>query len=144
MAVGRQPRQSRGCRPGHGATSGVTRPTHVKGDTIVYGPIRLIGVSDARDLHAAARKLVLEGSDPKGRAREAKRATADTFGQVAARYLAKQIQLKPRTIAKARWQLRGFLIPEIGQKPIDEMLQQCSDWLGSLCASRDVVALRRK
>ena len=98
-----------------------TRPTDGKGDTIVYGPFPLIGLSEARDLHDAARKLVLTGIDPKERAREEKRATADTFAQVAERYLAKQTQLRPRTIAKARWQLREFLNPEIGQKPINEI-----------------------
>ncbi|MGC1386907.1 MAG: hypothetical protein WA807_02750 [Steroidobacteraceae bacterium] len=64
---------------------------------------------------------MLEGIDPKDRAREEKRATADIFAQVAERYLAEQGQLKPRTLAKARWQLREFLNPEIGQKPINEI-----------------------
>jgi integrase len=90
-----------------------------KPDTIVYGPFPLISLDEARDKHDAARKLLLEGIDPKERNREAKRATANTFAEVAQRYIATlEGGVTADTLAKRKWQL-AFITPHVGSKPIN-------------------------
>lgn len=76
----------------------------------------------ARERRDDARRLLADGTDPGAERAAAKLATANTFAAVAEEYLSKQVdRLAPRTVNKARWQLRDFLNPYIGDKPIDKV-----------------------
>jgi integrase len=94
-------------------------PRYAHGNLISFGAYPDVPLKAARDKRDEARKLIAAGRDPSEVRQEAKHATANTFAQVAEEYISKQTNLAPRTITKARWQLR--LLPEISRRPINEI-----------------------
>jgi integrase len=80
-----------------------------------------VSLAMARKRCDEARKLIADNKDPGAIRREAKRATISTFAACAEAYLETRTDLAPRTLSKARWQLRDYLNPVIGDRPINEI-----------------------
>ncbi len=79
----------------------------------------------AREKRFEARRLLANGVDPSVHRQMAKRAAANTFADVAEEYVKQQEEkLAARTVDKARWQLREFINPHLGRKPINEIAAQ--------------------
>lgn len=76
----------------------------------------------ARERHAEARRLVVEGVDP-SLARRRERAGNDCrFGVVAREWLEKNKgPMSPATYRKARWVLVDLVLPKIGERPIAQL-----------------------
>jgi integrase len=91
---------------------------------LALGSYPEVPLAEARKRHGDARALLAKEPpvDPGAERAAAKAATENTFAAVAEDYLSKQVdRLAPRTVGKARWQLRDFLNPHIGDKPIDKV-----------------------
>jgi integrase len=80
-----------------------------------------VSIAEARRRREHNRAMIDDGVNPMLEKRKAKGATSHTFAQVAEAYLETRTDLAPRTLSKARWQLRAFLNPEIGSQPIGEI-----------------------
>lgn len=85
------------------------------------------GLAEAREKHAAARKLLAAGIDPsaerqhaKRQHAEAKQAADDTFEAVTRAWMdtPEQKGLAEVTASKNRWLFETFLFPEIGHLPV--------------------------
>jgi hypothetical protein len=76
----------------------------------------------ARERHAEARRLLVEGVDP-SLARKRERAGNDCrFGVVAREWLEKNKgPMSPATYRKARWVLVDLVLPKIGERPIAQL-----------------------
>lgn len=95
---------------------------------LALGEYPHVTLKDARERRDDARKLLHEEPpvDPAAQRKAAKRATANTFQIIADEFVDKRMvratpPLSPRTIQKARGQLREFIYPRFGQKPIHEI-----------------------
>jgi integrase len=96
------------------------RPRREK--VLALGQYPDVTLAKARERRDVARNLLADNGDPAVEKRNEKAASANTFAAIAEEYLAKQVdRLAPRTLNKARWQLRDFLNPYIGDKPIDKI-----------------------
>jgi integrase len=89
-----------------------------------------VSLKSARERRDEAKRLIAAGTDPSEQRQARKAARDNTFASVAQEWLALQEKppahsphaaLSAVTVAKARWMLDGFLIPEIGSKPIAEL-----------------------
>lgn len=94
--------------------------------TLALGVYPDISLAKARDLRDEARKQIASDIDPAVVRKAAKRATANTFQLIADEFVDKRMKhatppLAPRTITKAEGQLREFIYPRFGQKPIHEI-----------------------
>ncbi len=103
------------------------RPVTGKRNTLSLGTYPDVGLADARQRHAEARKLLAAGVDPGEQRKQAKReqaavaaAAGDTFEVVARLWMARQSVARV-TAEKNRWLLEAFLFPEIGSRPIGEI-----------------------
>lgn len=103
------------------------RPVTGKRNTLSLGIYPDVGLADARQRHAEARKLLAAGVDPGEQRKQAKReqaavvaAAGDTFEVVAREWMARQSVARV-TAEKNRWLLEAFLFPEIGSRPIGEI-----------------------
>lgn len=97
---------------------------------ISLGVFPEVSLKAARERRDEAKRLVAAGTDPSEQRQATKAARENTFASVAQEWLALQetppahsprTPLSAVTVAKARWMLDGFLIPEIGSKPIAEL-----------------------
>jgi integrase len=95
---------------------------------LALGEYPYVSLKDARERRDAALKLLHAEPpiDPGAARKAAKRATANTFQLIADEFVAKRMEratppLAARTIQKARAQLREFIYPRFGQKPIHEI-----------------------
>ncbi|MGO9039310.1 MAG: tyrosine-type recombinase/integrase [Steroidobacteraceae bacterium] len=91
---------------------------------LALGSYPEVPLAEARSRHSDARALLSKEPpiDPGAERAAAKVATGNTFAAVAEDYLNTQAdRLAPRTLSKARWQLREFLNPHIGETPIDQV-----------------------
>jgi hypothetical protein len=83
-----------------------------------------VSLAQARDRHQDARKLVADGTDPNAANREARQvaelAQVNTFAAVAAEFLEHK-NMSGKTLVKARGQLRDFLNPAFGNKPLTQI-----------------------
>jgi integrase len=82
-------------------------------------------LADAREKHAAARKQLQAGIDP-GVHRKATKAAgeeraANSFSVIAEEWLAKQQNMSPATLEKARWTFDSLVNPWIGSRPISDI-----------------------
>jgi integrase len=92
---------------------------------ISFGSYPEVRLAEARDLRHDARKLIAKGTDPSEVRKAAKLAASNSFAQVAEEYVQQQEgNLAKRTVDKARWQLREFVNPMIGNKPINSISAQ--------------------
>lgn len=103
------------------------RPVTGRRNTLSLGTYPDVGLADARQRHAEARKLLAAGVDPGEQRKQAKReqaavaaAAGDTFEVVAREWMARQSVARV-TAEKNRWLLEAFLFPEIGSRPIGEI-----------------------
>jgi integrase len=95
---------------------------------LALGEYPYVSLKDARALRDQALEL-LHGktpTDPAAARKAAKHATANTFQIIADDFVEKRMKratppLAPRTIQKAEAQLREFIYPRFGQKPIHEI-----------------------
>jgi integrase len=86
-----------------------------------------VPLASARKRRDEARALLAEDPpiDPAAERAAAKLATVNTFAAVAEEFIGKQVdRLALRTVDKARWQLREFVNPYIGDMPINEISAQ--------------------
>jgi len=82
----------------------------------VYPDVTLKRAREKRD---AAQELLRDGIDPSIKRREVKRAESISFELVAREWFASQVErLSGRTVAKARWMLETFILPDLGSTPI--------------------------
>ena len=91
-----------------------------------FGVYDLVTLAEAREKRDTARKLLAKGQDPGGARKAAKRAKTNTLRTIADEFVEKRMvkatpPLAPRTIEKARGQLREFIYPQLGQRPIHEI-----------------------
>lgn len=87
-----------------------------------FGSYETTSLKEAREAREEARRLVARGIDPSERRKAEKLSTGNTLEAVAEEYIRmKADQLSPVTMAKARWQLREFLLPALGNRPIHEI-----------------------
>jgi integrase len=98
------------------------KPKSRREKVLALGQYPDVTLAMARERRDSARKLLADNEDPAIEKRNEKAASANTFAAIAEDYLAKHVdRLAPRTVNKARWQLRDFLNPYIGDKPIDKV-----------------------
>ena len=95
--------------------------------TLSIGPYPTITLAIARDRRVDARRLLAEGTDPsqhKQRFKKAEKAAATTFRDVAKRVLAgaRKKKLAAATVDKKQWLLDEYIYPEIGNRPIGELM----------------------
>jgi integrase len=83
------------------------------------------GLADARAKRDATRKQVQAGIDPSAHRKATKAAgeerAANSFEVIAEEWLAKQHNMSPATLKKARWTLDTLVNPWIGARPISEI-----------------------
>jgi integrase len=85
-----------------------------------------VSLRDARERHAAARRLLAQGIDPSAERKEGKRESktriSNSFAALAeAWYTKKSAEWAPSTADKARFYLDSDLIPALGARPIAEI-----------------------
>jgi integrase len=95
---------------------------------LALGQYPYVSLKDARDRRDDALKLLHAEPpiDPAANRKAAKRATANTFQLIAEAYVENRMERampprSPRTVQKARTQLRTFIYPRLGQRPIHEI-----------------------
>jgi integrase len=76
-----------------------------------------VSLKRAREKREEARSHVADGVDPGDLRKAEKQSRGNTFKSLAEEWLAKQGDLAPITVQKARWVL-GFLYRDLGSKPI--------------------------
>jgi integrase len=96
-----------------------------KRKTLSMGTYPDTGLADAREKHAAARKLLAVGVDP-GIQRKAERAAgaesgATSFAAIAEEWFATRHDLADTTRNKIRWMLDDLALPWIGARQIGEL-----------------------
>jgi integrase len=97
-----------------------------KRKTLSMGTYPETTLAEAREKHAAARKLLAQGADPsadrqgaKRQRVEAQQTAADTFEVVTREWMAREHpKLAEVTANKNRWLFETFLFPEIGHLPL--------------------------
>lgn len=114
---------------------------------LALGVYPTVSLKDARNAREDARRLIASGVDPAEQRKKVKLANENTFESVATEYIEQQShRLSKTTLSKAKWQLREFLIPAIGKKPINEL--KASDMLKVLrrleCANKLETARKTK
>jgi integrase len=94
---------------------------HGRGHLMGLGPLRDVGLAEARELAAAARKLVREGVDPIAR-RKADRGALPgvTFGKVADTYIAAHEAAWRNAKHAGQWRstIDTYVVPIFGSKPV--------------------------
>lgn len=106
------------------------RPGTGKRNTLSLGTYPVTGLADAREKLSAARKQLAAGIDPGGARKEAKVTAreqavecANTFAAVAEAWAAwKEGQVAENTASKNRWLLDAYLLPDLGPRPIREIM----------------------
>jgi integrase len=93
---------------------------------ISFGRYPEVSLKRAREKRDEARALMADGKDPSEARQQAKRATGNTLQIIADEFVKNRMEratppLSPRTIQKAKGQLREFIYPRLGQKPIQEI-----------------------
>jgi len=93
---------------------------------ISFGRYPEVSLKRAREKRDEARALMVDGKDPSEARKQAKRATGNTLQIIADEFVKYRMEratpaLSPRTIQKAKGQLREFIYPRLGQKPIQEI-----------------------
>ncbi len=102
------------------------RPVTGKRNTLSLGIYPDVGLADARQRHAAARKLLANGIDP-GEQRKAVKAAAsehaaNTFGAIAREWWVKrEKEIAPGTAKREHRLLELYLLPYIGESPIADI-----------------------
>ena len=102
------------------------RPVTGKRNTLSLGIYPDVSLADARERHAAARKLLANGIDP-GEQRKAEKAAtservANTFGAIAREWWAKREKEIAAGTAKRELRLMElYLLPYIGESPIADI-----------------------
>lgn len=97
--------------------------------TLTFGSYPAIGLADARDRRADARRLIAAGRDPSHEAKlvaaQAAIAEADSFKSVAEEWYKKNETegLAPVTLRKIRW-LLDMAYPRIGNRPVSKITAQ--------------------
>jgi integrase len=90
-----------------------------------FGTYPETSLADAREKHAVARKQLQAGIDPGAHRKAAKAAgeerSANSFAVIAQEWLAKQQNMSPATLEKARWTFDSLVNPWIGNRPISEI-----------------------
>ena len=93
-----------------------------KEKTGVIGPYPQITIKEARDRHFELRRDLGKGINPNEQKKAVKVNSANSFAEVGEEYIKLQEgKLAKRTVDKARWQLREFINPQLGGKPINEI-----------------------
>ncbi len=106
------------------------RPLTGQRNTLGFGAYPTVTLADARGKREAARRQLAAGIDPgearkeaKATAREAAEECANTFAAVAEAWAAwKEGQVAENTAAKNRWLLDTYLLPDLGPRPIREIM----------------------
>ena len=99
------------------------RPVTSKRNTLSLGVYPDVGLADARELHAAARKLLATGVDP-GEARKAEKATGQEAATNTFEAIAREWHAKQKTTwadgysAKVIRRLEADIFPWLGKQPI--------------------------
>ena len=89
---------------------------------LALGVYPAIGLKAARAAANDARKVLLCGVDPSVEKAAARVVQSDTFKAVAEEWLGLQSKkLAVVTLGKARWMLKTFIYPRLGDKPINEI-----------------------
>lgn len=89
---------------------------------LALGVYDTVSLKQAREAREDARRLLARGIDPSAKRRSEKLATGNTLEALADEYLKlRENKLSPITLAKARWQLREFLLPALGKRPISDI-----------------------
>ncbi|MBE1162525.1 tyrosine-type recombinase/integrase [Dyella acidiphila] len=92
---------------------------------LALGVFPEVSLAEARKRRDEARALLRDGTDPGQVKRQEKvanaEATANTFGAIAEEWLAKQQNMSPATLEKARWTFDSLVNPWIGNRPISEI-----------------------
>lgn len=102
------------------------RPVTGKRNTLSLGTYPDVGLADARQRHADARKMLAAGVDP-GEQRKAERAAtvergANTFEAVAREWLAKrEREVVPATFVRDKAMLESYVLPYVSERPIGEV-----------------------
>lgn len=79
-----------------------------------------VSLKRAREKRDEARSLVADGIDPSAKKRAERQARADTFAAIAAEYIElRRGHLNPRTLAKAEWLLKDWLLKYLGSQPLN-------------------------
>jgi integrase len=98
---------------------------------LALGVFPRVKIEKARQLREAAKDAVANGTDPTAQKKADKLAATETFADIAEEYISKQTdRLAKRTVDKARWQMRVFINPHIGAKPIRKI--EAQDLLAAL------------
>lgn len=84
------------------------------------GPANVISLKDARQRSLAARRLLLDGTDPIDLRKAARTSNAPTFKQVAERYVAAQEAGWKNAAHRQQWRstLKNYCYPVLGNLPI--------------------------
>ena len=81
-----------------------------------------VGLKQARERRAAARRLVAEGIDPSAKRQAEKTSQDDTFEAIAREWLAMQAKkLSAGTLGRERDRLEDFIFPYLGRRPITQI-----------------------
>lgn len=92
---------------------------------ISLGSYPEVSLKNARDRRLEVRRMVSDGIDPSEVRKAAKRGGASTFEKLAEEYLGNQAErLAVRTMEKLRWQLREFVNPILGRRPVADIKPQ--------------------
>lgn len=84
------------------------------------GPANIISLKDARQRAQAARRLILDGTDPIDLRKAGRSANAPTFRQVAERYVAAHEAGWKNEVHRQQWRstLKNYCYPALGNLPI--------------------------
>ena len=89
---------------------------------LAIGTYPEVSLREAREARDDARKLLVRGADPSERKQAAKVIQSDTLRAIAEEWLGIQsAKLAQVTLEKARWMLREFIYPKLGEKLITEI-----------------------
>ncbi|MBS0461864.1 MAG: tyrosine-type recombinase/integrase [Proteobacteria bacterium] len=100
------------------------RPDTGKRNTLSLGVFPDVSLKRAREKRDEARSLLADGIDPGVKRQNDKAgiatAAANSFGAIAAEWLAKQ-HMAPATLEKARWTFDDLVNPYVGNRPIADI-----------------------
>jgi integrase len=89
---------------------------------ISFGTYPETSLKEAREKRFEAKRLIAKGIDPSQVRKQAKLDATNSFADVAEEYIVNQADsLAKRTVDKARWQIREFVNPALGNKPIRDI-----------------------
>lgn len=102
------------------------RPITGRQNTIAFGAFPAVKLAEARERMRKGRELLAANIDPSEQRKAEKVATLDqaanTFGAVAEEWWAKRVkEIVAGTAKRERRMLEKYLLPHIGQRPIDEV-----------------------